>query len=91
MDTFSTPGEGMAREVKAKYLHGKLEPMEDLDLKDGDEVTISVKRPAKNTEEVRAALKETAGGWVGLIDFDVYLKDLYESRRSSAEPVDLDR
>ncbi len=83
--------ENMPREVKAKYIHGKLEPMEDLELSEGEEVTISVKRPAKSPEEVRTALRETAGGWVGLIDFDAYLKDLYESRRSSSAPVDLDR
>ena len=51
--TIPTPSsENMTREVKAKYLHGKLEPMEDLELSEGEEVTISVKRPAKSPEEM---------------------------------------
>ncbi len=82
---------GMPREMKAKYIHGKLEPMEDLELPEGAEVTISVKPPAYDPEAFRAMLKRTAGAWEGKLDIDAYLKDLYESRRSSAPPVNLDR
>ena len=32
----------MLREVKAKFVHGKIEPLEELDLKEGDEITIVI-------------------------------------------------
>ena len=32
----------MLREIKAKFVHDKLEPLEDLELCEGDEVTIIV-------------------------------------------------
>jgi predicted DNA-binding antitoxin AbrB/MazE fold protein len=33
----------MVREIKARVSHGKIEPLEKLDLQEGDEVTILVK------------------------------------------------
>jgi predicted DNA-binding antitoxin AbrB/MazE fold protein len=91
MDSYSTPGDGMAREIKARFTHGKIEPLEKLDLAEGEEVTILVGKPAYDPEAFRAMLKRTAGGWAGLLDVDAYLEDLYQSRHNSAPPVNLDK
>ena len=66
-------------------------PLEELDLEEGKEVTITilVGKLAYDPEAFRIMLKRTAGAWEGKLDIDAYLKDLYESRRSSAPPVDL--
>ncbi len=91
--TIPTPSsENMTREVKAKYLHGKLEPMEDLDLSEGEEVTISVKRPAKSPEEIGKPVdgfERAAGGWVGLVDTDELLRIVQKSRQVISPPVEL--
>lgn len=79
----------MLRKVRAKVSHGKIEPLEDVELTEGEEVVILLKQPSKSAEEVRAMLKRTSGAWKGKLDFDAYLEDLYASRRQSSPPVDL--
>lgn len=91
MEKCSAPGEGMVREINARVYQGKIEPLEKLDLKEGDEVTILVGKPAHDPEVFRAMLERTAGGWAGLLDVDAYLEDLYKSRHHSAPAVDLDK
>lgn len=75
----------MAREIRGRFSKGKIEPLEKLDLKEGDEViiTISEEKPASG------AFERAAGGWKGTLDFDAYLKDLYASRRRQSPEVTL--
>jgi hypothetical protein len=82
----------MLREVRARVSHGKLEPLEDLGLPEGEEVTILVREPfkKKDDEEARAAFERSAGSWEGLLDFDEFLSDLRESRKRGRPPIDLD-
>lgn len=44
----TSSGDDMLREVKAKFIHGKIEPLEDLQLSEGEEVTILVKDTASS-------------------------------------------
>jgi len=72
----------MAREIRGRFSKGKIEPLEKIDLKEGDEVIITIPGEKPNT----GAFERAAGGWKGTLDFEAFLKDLYASRRrQSAE------
>lgn len=97
-------GDDMLREVKARFSNGKLEPLEDLALSEGDEVTILVRRPP-NKEAVMALIKtksrrtgdepdgfdRAAGAWKGTLDFDAFLADVHARRKLNRPMVDLDK
>ena len=59
----------MTRTIKARFSHGVFEPLEpavgDL-VKEGEEVTIMIE--TSSTIPAGDPLRETAGGWRGLID-----------------------
>ena len=88
MDSFSTPGDGMAREIKARVSHGKIELPEDIELPEGEEVTILVKKkPEEKTTS--DGFDRAAGGWVGLVDTDELLRIVQEGRKVISPPVEL--
>ena len=78
----------MARKIRARFTKGKIEPLEDLDLKEGDELTITIGERAK-ASTAKEALARAAGAWKGTLDFDAYLKDLYAVRREPGRGVSL--
>ena len=49
----------MAKEIRARYSGGKFEPLEDLDLREGEEVIISIKE-RRFSEKTWRQLKEYA-------------------------------
>ncbi len=76
----------MATMHKARFTNGVLKPLDDDELREGDEV-VYVKAGAEpavleRKDPVRAAeaLERTAGGWVGLIDCEEFKRMIYESR-----------
>ncbi len=75
----------MAKEIRARFSKGKIEPLEEVDLKEGEEVIITIREEAPAT----GAFERAAGGWKGTLDFDAYLKDLYASRRKQSPEVTL--
>jgi predicted DNA-binding antitoxin AbrB/MazE fold protein len=77
----------MVREIRARFSKGKIEPLEDVDLKEGEELTITIRE--EPSEAARAAFKRAAGAWKGTLDFDAYLRDLYASRREPSRDVSL--
>lgn len=78
----------MAREFRARFTKGKIEPLEKVDLREGEEFTVTVKGESK-AGTAREALARAAGAWKGTLDFDAYLKDLYASRRQPSRDVSL--
>jgi hypothetical protein len=81
----------MLRAVKAKVLHGKIELLEDIDLAEGQEVTVLLREEGAQTEEeATAAFERAAGGWEGTLDFEEFLEDLRKSRKAQIPPIDLD-
>ena len=78
----------MARGIKARFTKGKIEPLERLDLREGAEITITIREEAKSGSD-REALARTAGAWKDTLDFDAYLKDLYASRRQPSRNISL--
>ena len=78
-------GAEMAREIRGRFSKGKIEPLEKLDLKEGDEVIITI----REEKPASGAFERAAGGWKGTLDFDAYLKDLYASRRRQSPEAPL--
>lgn len=77
------------RSIRARYSGGVFEPLEDVDLADGQEVLLTVDdnpSPKRDLEAMRAG----AGGWVGQHDPEELIRMLYEARiTGSREPPDL--
>lgn len=78
----------MARKIKARYSKGVIEPLEKINLKDGEEVTIHILEtyPGTGKESFLEALKATAGGWKDLIDCEELKKNIYNDRLISTRP-----
>lgn len=78
----------MGKEIRAKYFRGKIELLENVELEEGEEIFITV-RKAPSPEAARDAFQRAAGSWRGTLDFDAYLKDLYDSRRRQTSETGL--
>ena len=73
----------MEKTIRARYKKGVIEPLEKLELEEGEEVKITVSSlPAD--EMAREAIKATAGAWSGEVNCDELTKDIYDARRLSA-------
>lgn len=74
----------MKTTIKARFINGALVPIETLDLKEGDEVLVTVDTKtavsAMPAEEMTERSKAAAGGWAGSIDAEKLLRDIYTSR-----------
>lgn len=75
----------MFRTVKAKFINGALVPIESLDLKEGDEVLVTVDTKtavsAMSAEEMTERSKAAGGGWIGGdIDGEELKRLIYTSR-----------
>ena len=81
--TMVTHGKGRKMtKVKARYSNGKLMPLEPIDLKEGDEVTVSIEdKPELSAEERLARFKAAAGGWKDNSEYWENFKEyIYEAR-----------
>jgi predicted DNA-binding antitoxin AbrB/MazE fold protein len=69
------------KRIKAIYSDGTLKPLEPIDLKEGDEVIVSIDdTPQLSAEERLEKLKAAAGGWEGLHDPDEFKRIIYQAR-----------
>ena len=75
----------MAREIRAKFSKGKIEPLEELDLKEGEEVRVILPDRPKAGRMI-AALRASAGGWKGLVDGEELKRNIYADRLISTRP-----
>ena len=73
----------MIKTIKAKFTDGvlmPLEPLESLNLAEGDEVLVTLQpKPALSYEELTKTSMSTAGGWAG-IDGEELKRLIYTSR-----------
>ena len=71
----------MTKRVKAIFTNGALMPLEPVDLKEGEEVTVSIEdKPELSKEERIEHLMAAAGGWEGLHDPDEFKRMIYQAR-----------
>ncbi len=75
----------MAREIRAKFSKGKIEPLEELDLEEGEEVRVIIPDRPK-AERMISALRASAGGWKGLVDGEELKRNIYADRLISTRP-----
>jgi hypothetical protein len=75
----------MAGTVRARVGRGVLELLEEIELPEGTEVSVTI----LETPAVRdfAAFDRAAGSWKGTIDGDAFLKNNAESRMRATRPV----
>ena len=69
----------MEKTIRAKFRDGIIEPLEKLEIEEGEEFLITVKIPMSPEHRFEKAM----GSWKGKIDCEQLIKDIYESRRSS--------
>ena len=73
------------RTVTVRFANGVLEPLEALDLDEGQEVTVSIDDglpPSRPGRGMRAA----AGAWKGTHDPDKLKRDIYAARLMTSRP-----
>ena len=71
----------MTRKIRARYSNGTLTPLEPVDLKEGEEVALSIEdKPELSKEERIEHLMAAAGGWKGLHDPDEFKRMIYQAR-----------
>jgi predicted DNA-binding antitoxin AbrB/MazE fold protein len=78
----------MAREFRARFSKGRIEPLEKVDLREGEEFTVAIKEEG-GAGAAKEVFVRAAGAWKGTLDFDAYLKDLYASRRQPSRDISL--
>ncbi len=74
----------MAKEIRARFSKGVIEPLEKLELKEGEKIVVVIKEIPREDAFVRAA-----GSWKETLDFDEFLRDIYASRRHHGQEISL--
>lgn len=83
-ETCEAEVENVGTTIKARYSDGVLEPLEKLELTEGQEVTVTI----ISVPSCRDAdfLSRTAGGWAGLIDAERLKREVNDSRLVTTRP-----
>jgi len=68
----------MSGTIRARVNGGILEPLEKVDLPEGEEVTVTIIRTSSNLDF--EAFSRSAGGWKGTIDAEKLIRDIYADR-----------
>ena len=75
----------MRHTVRARVKAGMLELLENVDLPEGTEVTVTIVDEPSPAD--REAFRRAAGGWKETVDADTLINNIYESRLLSTRPV----
>ena len=79
----------MEKRVRVRFSKGVFEPLEEIKLEEGTELSITFEEKyLRPLEERIKRAKSAAGGWKGLVDGEKLKKEIYEARRvgSRQEP-----
>lgn len=74
----------MTGTIRARFANGVLEPLDRLDVPEGEVLTITIIRLA--AAEKPGGLERSAGGWKGLIDAEELKRQIYADRMISTRP-----
>ena len=74
----------MGTTIRARFSHGVLEPLDRVDVPEGEVVTVTIIRLP--TTATGSGLERSAGGWKGLIDADELKRNIYADRLISTRP-----
>ncbi len=75
----------MPKTIKAKFRNGVIEPLEEIELKEGEEFTLTIMRVPEISEE-GDAFSESRGGWKGFIDCEELKRNIYADRLIHTRP-----
>ena len=70
---------------RARVKRGMLELLDNIDLPEGTEVTVTI-LPAPSSED-RVAFRRAAGGWKGTVDAEALITNIYADRLIATRPV----
>jgi len=79
-------GGAMKTIIKAKFLNGVIKPLKQLDIEEGKEITITIKEAPSKAIETIDSLKNSFGGWKGLIDAERLKRNIFEDRLIGTRP-----
>ena len=88
LDTPAPERSDMFKTIRARFSRGLIEPLEELDLIDGEEIIITVTK-ATSKAAANDAFERAAGSWEGLVDTEALLRDLKESRKIRGPEIHL--
>jgi predicted DNA-binding antitoxin AbrB/MazE fold protein len=74
----------MSSTIRAKVKHGILEPLEKVDLPEGEEVVITI-LGSPSTPDFDA-FRRSAGGWKGTLNVESLIRNIYADRLVSTRP-----
>jgi predicted DNA-binding antitoxin AbrB/MazE fold protein len=75
----------MAETIRARVKAGRLELLENINLPDGTEVSVTIEETSPVTD--REAFRRSAGGWKDTVDAEALIDNIYASRLVSTRPV----
>jgi predicted DNA-binding antitoxin AbrB/MazE fold protein len=78
-------GADMAKEIRARFSKGVIEPLEKVELEEGEEITIVISKRTKG-KGMREALRATAGAWKDIIDGEELKRNIYTDRLINTRP-----
>jgi predicted DNA-binding antitoxin AbrB/MazE fold protein len=71
-------GMNMGKTVRAKFSRGIIRPLEEVDLEEGKEITITIVEVPPRYK--REAFRKSAGAWKGTIDAEKLIENIYGDR-----------
>ena len=75
----------LSKTIKARFRNGIIEPLEKVELREGEEFALTIVRlPA--VSKGSDAFRESRGGWKGLIDCEELKRNIYEDRLLHTRP-----
>ena len=74
----------MGETIRVRIRGGMLEPLEKVDLPEGQEIMITILDVP--TDRDFEAFRRAAGGWKGTIDAEVLIRNIYADRLVSTKP-----
>ena len=78
----------MPKKLRAKFANGVLVPLDELDLEEGAEITLSIDdEPELSLEERIEKMKSAAGAWKGKHDPEELKRMIYASRIAGSREV----
>ena len=75
----------MSKTIKARFKNGVIEPLEEVELEEGEEITLTIVRLPEVRDE-KDAFKESRGGWKELIDCEELKRKIYKDRLIHTRP-----
>lgn len=75
----------MSGTIRARIKGGLIEPLEQMDLPEGQEVMVTIL--TLPTASDREAFQRSAGQWKGTLDAEMLIRNIYADRLVSTRPV----